>query len=138
MILLDTSGLLAALNGRDPDHARAASALAEARPPRLLSPFVLAEMDDLLGKKVEIEAELAFLRDVARGAYTLTPFDATDVSHALAEVEWYRDLKIGMADASIVVLSRRFKVRELLSLDECHFRAIHIDDDHCFDLVPRA
>jgi uncharacterized protein len=136
LILLDASGLLAALNSRDPDHARAAAALAQARAPRLLSPFVLAEVDYLLGTKVGVDAELAFLRDVARGAYTLAPFDATDVLHARAEVEKYRDLQIGLADASIVVLSRRYKVVELLSLDERHFRAIRIDEDHCFDLLP--
>jgi predicted nucleic acid-binding protein len=44
VILLDTSGLLAALDASQREHARAATSLAAARPPLLLSPFALAEL----------------------------------------------------------------------------------------------
>ena len=45
MILVDTSGLLAALDGAQRLHREAAASLAAASPPLLLSPFVLAELD---------------------------------------------------------------------------------------------
>ena len=48
MILLDTSGLLAALDARQEWHSDAAASLTAASPPLLLSPFVLAELDYLL------------------------------------------------------------------------------------------
>ena len=47
VILLDTSGLLAALDSAQRAHAEAAASLTEATPPLLLSPFVLAELDYL-------------------------------------------------------------------------------------------
>jgi predicted nucleic acid-binding protein len=34
----------------------------------------------------------------------------------------YADLRIGLADASTVVLARRLRVRDVLTLDERHFR----------------
>jgi hypothetical protein len=48
VIVLDTSGLLAAIDASQRDHRPAADAPRAAGPPRLLSPFVLAELDDLL------------------------------------------------------------------------------------------
>lgn len=46
--------------------------------PFLLSPFVLAELDYLLASRVGPEAQGAALAEVARGAYRLEPFTATD------------------------------------------------------------
>ena len=45
MILLDASGLFAALDEDEPAHERARSALEDDRGPFVLSPFVLAELD---------------------------------------------------------------------------------------------
>ena len=45
MILLDTSGLLSAIDSSQTQHEAAARALRAAGPPLLLSPFVLAELD---------------------------------------------------------------------------------------------
>ena len=52
MIVLDTSGLLAAIDGSQRHHRAAAAVLAAASAPRILSPFVLAELDYLLGSRV--------------------------------------------------------------------------------------
>jgi hypothetical protein len=43
LILLDTSGLLAALDASQTDDREAARSLSAGKPPLLLSPFVLAE-----------------------------------------------------------------------------------------------
>ena len=56
MILLDTSGLLAAIDRSQHQHAQAAAALRQARLPLLLSPFVLAELDYLLANRVGAHA----------------------------------------------------------------------------------
>jgi hypothetical protein len=90
----------------------------------LLSPFVLAELDYLLATRVGLQAELALLAEVGRGAYRLEPFEAADVAMAEEVIETYADLEVGLADASIVVLSRRHEVLDLLTLDERHFRTL--------------
>jgi predicted nucleic acid-binding protein len=68
VILLDTSGLLAAIDGSQHQHAEAAAALRQASAPLLLSPFVLAELDYLLATRVGVRAQRAMLDEVARGA----------------------------------------------------------------------
>lgn len=68
MILLDTSGLLAAIDESRRLHRECAHALEATSGPLLLSPFVLAELDYLLARHVGAAAQTALLEDVARGA----------------------------------------------------------------------
>jgi predicted nucleic acid-binding protein len=136
VILLDTSGLLAALDSAQQSHASAAAALEAARAPRLLSPFVLAELDYLLATRVGAAAERALLAEVARGAYRLEPFDAAGIAAALDVIGRYRDMELGLADASIVVLAQRHDVRDVLTLNERHFRTLRGPAGDPFRLLP--
>ena len=136
MILLDTSGLLAAIDGKQRHHAAAARSLRAAQPPLLLSPFVLAELDYLLATRIGLHAELALLGEVARGAYQLATFSADDVAAASEVIERYRSLDLGLADASVVVLAERHRIADVLSLDERHFRAITPATGKAFRILP--
>ena len=127
MILLDTSGLLSAIDASQRHHAACAEILTAATPPLLLSPFVLAELDYLLATQVDARAQMELLEEVARGAYRLEPFSAHDVAAASDVMRRYANLAIGLADASIVVLAERHGTREVLTLDERHFRALRAD-----------
>jgi len=136
VILLDTSGLLSALDESQRYHHECANLLGEASPPLLLSPFVLAELDYLLIRHIGRRAQVALLEEVARGAYQLEPFGAADVARAKEVVEQYADLEIGLADASIVVLAERHAVTEVLTLDQRHFRAMRIERRKRFKVLP--
>lgn len=124
MILLDTSGLLAALDSAQRAHGPAAASLAAATPPLLLSPFVLAELDYLLAARVGQAARTSLLGEVERGAYQLQPFSSSDVREALAIIRRHADLGVSLADASIAVLAVHHKTQDLLTLDERHFRTL--------------
>lgn len=136
MILLDTSGLLSALDESQRHHHACASLLAEAARPLLLSPFVLAELDYLLMRHVGRDAQGALLKEVARGAYQLEAFSAADVERASEIIARFDDLEVGLADASIVVLAERHAASEVLTLDERHFRALRIGPRKRFKLLP--
>lgn len=136
MILLDTSGLLSAIDGSQRHHADCAAALSRASPPLLLSPFVLAGFDYLLSQHVGPSAQVALLDEVARGAYQLEPFGPADVAAARKVLEKYASLRIGLADASIVVLAERHGARDVLTLDERHFRALRTKTRKGFRLLP--
>jgi predicted nucleic acid-binding protein len=136
VILLDTSGLLSAIDASQRYHAECAAALAKASPPLLLSPFVLAELDYLLARHVGGAAQTALLDEVARGAYQLEPFGAADVAAAKGILERYPKLRIGLADASLVVLGARHRARDILTLDERHFRALRTRAGKRFRLLP--
>jgi len=136
VIVLDTSGLLAYLD-TDQDRHEDVKASVEADPgPFLLSPFVAAEVDYLLLDRVGAAAELLFLGEVARGAYRLEGFGAEDVEQAAKVIGRYRDLRIGLADASLVVLAAKVGTTRLLTLDERHFRAVRSLGGRAFTLLP--
>jgi predicted nucleic acid-binding protein len=136
VILVDTSGLLSALDESQRYHHQCATVLQEASPPLLLSPFVLAELDYLLMRHLGHHAQGALLDEVARGAYQLEAFDAADVARAKEIIQRYAELQIGLADASIVVLAERYGVAEVLTLDERHFRAMRLDRRKRFKVLP--
>lgn len=136
MIVLDTSGLLAALDGSQRYHRETAAALRAAGPPRLLSPFVLAELDYLLTSRVSSSAARALLVEVASGAYRLEPMGAEDIALATEVIDRYPDLVLGLADASIVVLADRHATLDLLTLDERLFRAVRGAGNKPFRLLP--
>lgn len=138
MILLDTSGVLAAIDGSQHQHTQAAAALRQASAPLLLSPFVLAELDYVLATKVGAAAQRAVLDEVARGAYRLETFTGDDVALATVILRRYRDLEIGLADASIVVLAERYGVLDVLTLDHRHFHALRGPGRRRFRLLPSA
>ena len=136
MIVVDTSGVLAALFPDQRRHRECATVLNEHEGPLLLSPFVLAELDYLIAKYADQTAEVAFLEEVAGEAYSLAPFNAHDVGEAKSVVQQFPDLEIGLADASLVVLSRRWKTLDLLTLDERHFRTLLGAADNPFRILP--
>ena len=136
MILLDTSGLMAGLDVAQPSHTAAKAAIQAASGPLLLSPFVLAELDYVIATRVSAAAELSLLGEVSDGAYRLEPMDAADVAEAGEIIERYRVLELGLADASVVVLSRRYDVTDVLTLDERHFRAIPGARGRPFRILP--
>lgn len=136
MILLDTSGLLSAIDASQRHHAACAKVVAEASGPLLLSPFVLAELDYLLSRHVGATAQSALLDEVSRGAYRLEPFGPDDVAAAKSVMDRYSNLRIGLADASIVVLAERHRAKDVLTLDERHFRSFRLRDRRRFRILP--
>ena len=126
MILVDTSAILAAYAVDEPRHAECARALTDAPGPLMLSPFVLAEADYMIQKFAGTDRELEFLEEVSRGVYELPPLDSVDIDFARQIMSRYRELEIGLTDASIVVLAARYDCWNVLTLDERHFRALRV------------
>ncbi|MGK2857395.1 MAG: type II toxin-antitoxin system VapC family toxin [Thermoanaerobaculia bacterium] len=136
MILVDTSGLIAALFPDQQDHAACARVLLESEGPFVLSPFVLAEIDYLITKFAGTKVEVELLKEVASGAYMLADFHPADIDEAVSVIRRYDDLDIGLADASLVVLSRRHDTRKVLTLDERHFRTLRAAHGKPFRIFP--
>jgi predicted nucleic acid-binding protein len=136
VIVLDSGALYAALVETEVDHQACREALLGEASPLLLSPFVLCELDYLISTSVGVDVELDFLDDVARGAYQLEPFSEDDVSDARRIVAQHRALRIGLADASVVLLAGRHGTDRILTLDERHFRSLRTQTGGPFTLLP--
>jgi len=136
VIIVDTSGLLSAIDRSQTHHHAAATVLRRAKAPRLLSPFVLAELDYLVSTRVSRPAERALLGQVADGVYRLESFSAADVARANEIMDQYADLDLGLADASLIVLAERHDLVDLLTLDQRHFRTVRGPGGKAFRILP--
>ncbi|MEJ7816660.1 MAG: PIN domain-containing protein [Rubrobacter sp.] len=135
-MVLDTSGLLAAIDSTQSRHAGARQAVEQSDGPYLISPFVLAELDYLLATRVGRAEQLALLGEVERGVYRLETFSASDVARARTVLERYQDLDLGLADASNVILANRYSTHDILTLDERHFRTVLGPGEQPFRILP--
>jgi uncharacterized protein len=136
VIIADTSGLLALFNTAEPDHQAVARAVKTERDQLVLSPYVLAELDYLVATRIGLTAELAVLRELSSGAYHLASIDADQLATAAGIVERYGDLRIGLADASLVVLADRYRTARILTLDRRHFGVLRQLSGGSFEVVP--
>jgi predicted nucleic acid-binding protein len=136
VIVVDTSGLLAAIDSSQHQHEAAAGVLRASAGPLLMSPFVLAELDYLITSHVSSTAARALLGQVAAGVYRLEPMDGNDVTAAAEVIDRYEGLQLGLTDASLVVLARRYGTSDILTLDERHFRAVSGPGGRPFRILP--
>lgn len=137
MIVADTSGLLAMFNAREPAHEAVRAALTAAADDLLIvSPYVVAELDYLLATRLGVAAETAVLDELAGGAYELAQIDADDIEESARTIRRYSNQDIGITDASIAVLARRYGTRSILTLDRRHFDVMRPLDGGRFKLIP--
>jgi len=135
-VIVDTSALLAFFNHTEPAH-RATRAIIESHTePLIVSPYVVAELDYLVGTRIGVQAEVAVLRELAGGAWELGTFDGADVTAAAKVVERYADQRVGLADASNVVLAARYATRTIATLDHRHFSVLRPLNGGRFSIVP--
>jgi uncharacterized protein len=136
VIIADTSGLLALFNKVEPDHSQVAQLVIAGNDQLVVSPYVLAELDYLVGTRIGTTAELAVLRELATGAYHLATIDLDQLATAADLVDRYRDQQISLTDASLVVLAERYRTRRVLTLDRRRFTMLRPLAGGTFELLP--
>jgi predicted nucleic acid-binding protein len=135
-LLLDAGALYAQADRADPHYAAVAEILRIEREPLMTSAVTVAEADHLILTRLGVDVELAFLEDLAEGTFQVECLNRTELRVALELVRQYRDLTIGLADASLVVLAQRFRTRRLLTFDERAFRNVQPLQGGTFTLLP--
>jgi uncharacterized protein len=136
-LIIDAAPLVALGDSSDPLHSLVGDVL-RGEPGKLVVPApVSAEADYIIRHRGTAQAAKAFLRDVAAGRFLVEGL--TKEEHALAARldEQYADFELGLADASVVILARRFRTTRLLSFDERDFRAVTPLGGGYFTLLPR-
>jgi len=135
-LLLDAGALYAQADRADPHHADVVQILRAEAGPLIASAIGVAEADYLILTRLGIEVELAFLEDLAEGTFQVECLTRTELGAALHVARRYRDLELGLADASLVVLAERFQTRRLLTFDERDFRSVSPLQGGSFTLLP--
>ena len=135
-LILDTGPILAALDAADPDHARCAALLVDSVEDLIVPALVLAELDYWCARRLSPDAWLIFLDDVLAGAYRVEPPTPADLTRCRDLQARYRDLALGVVDASVVALAERLEESKVASLDHRHFRAVRPTHVAALELLP--
>ncbi len=123
MILADTGFWLALANRTDRHHARAKAALAKHRGPYATTWPVMTETCHLLAARLGSDAEIAFIRSGALGAFEIFALDRAHLPRIEALMDKYRSLPMDLADASLVILAEEIGTGDILSTDVRDFGA---------------
>jgi uncharacterized protein len=101
----------------------------------VVSAFTAVEADHLILSRLGVAAELRFLDDLV-GAYLLESLDLDGLCTARDVCRRYRKLEIGLADASIVELARKWNTRSIATYDQRQFRSLAPLQGGSFELLP--
>lgn len=133
-VLVDTGPLVALLDPSD-----------SARSTCLRSLDVLEGMDLVTTEAVVTEtayllsfstkAQVALLRLLASGRPRVEPLTLADRQRAARLIVQYASLPMDYADATLVVLAERLKIRRVFTLDRRDFGVYRVHRSH-FDLIP--
>lgn len=132
--LLDTGPLVAALNRRDPHHARCAAALAGFAGTLLTTGAVVTEAMHFLGVHPGGAAALAGLLDDAQ-VDIRDCFGQAQLHEAARLMKKYADTPMDYADATLVLLADETGRGDILTLDERGFRTYRYRRKGRFNLV---
>lgn len=135
-LIIDADALYAQADADEPQHAAVAGLLREEHSALVTSQIVAAEADHLILRRLGIDVELAFLDDLAAGTYVMDALTPSELAVARDVAARYRDLELGLADASLVVLAARWQTRCILTLDERAFRAVTPLQGGFFTVLP--
>jgi predicted nucleic acid-binding protein len=136
VLLVDAGALYAQADADEPDHEAVVHVLTSARERLVTTEIVLAEADYLILHRLGVDVEIAFLDDLAAGTYGVECLTRDELRIARDIVHQYRDLRVGLADASLVVIAQRYRTNRLLTFDECAFRRIRPLQGGYFTLLP--
>ena len=135
-LIVDASALYAQADANEPEHEAVSGVLLAEREELVTSQFVVAEADYLILRRLGVDAELGFLEDLAQGTYIADTLALAELAIARDIAARYRDLELGLADASLVVLANRWGTRRILTLDERAFRTVTPLQGGSFTVLP--
>ncbi len=119
MILTDAGPLVALLHAGDRNHERCAAATKSLQGPMVTVWPAFTEAMYLLG--FSWPAQRALWSMLEEGALRLLPLGEADVPRMVELMRKYRDLPMDLADAALVRVAEREKLRRVFTLDRRDF-----------------
>ena len=135
-LICDTSGIFALYDADSAEHSATSAVVAAEIGPLLVPVVLLAEVDYLLHSRLGANAALDFLTALQHEEFTLVPLLSVDLPRCRELTVQYRDLEIGLADATVVAAAERLQINRILTLDYRHFRVVAPRNLPQFTLLP--
>jgi predicted nucleic acid-binding protein len=134
LILVDAGPLVAFVDRRDKHHASCVQVFKELREP-------LGTVWPALTEAMYLLADLprgqeAVWDIVERGAVRIAPLDGSDVSRIRELMKKYADRPMDMADAALVRVAERDRIRRVFTVDRADFSVYRLSGGRRLALLP--
>ena len=115
-IVIDSGPLIALFDKDDKYHHKALEFIKNLTGEVITNYAIITEVSHLLD--FSTRAQVDFLRWVFEGGLSIADIITEDLSRIIELTEKYPDLPMDFADASLVVLCERMKIRDIASIDK--------------------
>lgn len=136
MLVVDAGPLVAFADLQDPRYESVCRIILGERTPPVIPAPVTAEADYLIASRVGEAARRSYLDDLAAGSFEVECLTSDDYARVAILERQYADLRPGLSDLSVVVISARLRCTRILTFDERRFRAIRPLYGDAFTLLP--
>jgi uncharacterized protein len=121
----------------DDRHHRASRELLRTHPGPLVVPIlVITEVAYLIETRLGTDPEVRFLGDLASGVFAIESVQPADWLRIAELASRYRNLQLGMVDASVVATAERMGITEVATVDHRHFGVVRPRHVSAFTLLP--
>jgi predicted nucleic acid-binding protein len=134
--LIDTSAVLAAVDRKDPAHARVVAALSVERSSIALPIVALPEIGFLLDARHGAARAAVAMDRLVRGGWPVVAMDAADLQRATELMARYADARIGFVDAAIAAIAERLGAVRIYTLDRRDFAILRPRHAEAFEVLP--
>lgn len=117
--LIDAGPLIALFNKRDKYHKQIKAFLKEYKGILISSWPVITEVTHMLD--FSVQAQVDFLTWVNLGGIILEDISDEGLSRIIELSKKYSDVPMDLADASLVVLSEKLRIKEIISIDSDYY-----------------
>lgn len=135
-MIVDAGPLYAYVDADDAHHVRSLEFLQTHPGPLIVPTLVITEVVYLLSTRLDVQAEVRFLGDLAAGAFTVEPVAVPDWLRIAELVAQYRGIRLGTVDASVVAAAERLGVQQVATVDRRHFSVVRPAHVTAFELLP--
>jgi len=133
-LILDTGPLVALLDATDPDHGRCAELIRDSNEHRMVPACVLVEVEYML--RPWPKAFEALLAEFDAGSMELLELPKQWLLRAGELLDRYRNLSLGLVDASVLAATEMLEETKLATLDHRHFLAVKPAHCEALQLLP--
>lgn len=136
IVVADTGAIYALLDRDDAWHHRVSEWWGSARARIVLPHSILPEVAYLMGSRLGAAAESAFAAALASDEFLLEELVRDDFPVIADLVVRYRDVPLGLVDASLLAVAARLGSSTILTTDRSHFAVARLPTGAAVTLVP--
>lgn len=126
MILADTSAIIALLDADDRHHHAIKQEFDDDPGAWVLPWAILPEVDYLAATRLGPPVQMAFVADLASGAFRVEWSHERDIARAHDLARRHAALQIGLVDGVVMAMAERLRVSAIATLDLRHFGAVRL------------